>query len=89
MIKMALASAQTFEQLQQENARLLALIGQRDSTIQNLQHQLYLFRTARFGRKSEKGVVPEQMALPFDEVYEAAELPPLEAAPALPNEAIT
>lgn len=86
---MALASAQTFEQLQHENARLLALIGQRDSTIQNLQHQLHLFRTARFGRKSEKGVVPEQMSLPFDEVYEAAETPSLEVAPTLPNETIT
>lgn len=66
---MALDFAQTFEELQTENARLLAVIEQRDSTIQNLQHQLHLFRTARFGRKSEKGVVPEQMALQFDETY--------------------
>ncbi len=70
---MTLASTQTLEQLQQENARLLALLGQRESTIQNLQHQLHLFRTARFGRKSEKGVVPEQMALQFDEVYSTTE----------------
>lgn len=32
-----------------------------------MQHQLHLFRTARFGRKSEKGVVPEQMVIQFDE----------------------
>jgi transposase len=69
-------SAQTPEQLQQENARLLALVGQQKQTIEQqkssietLQHQLHLFRTARFGRKSEKGVVPEQMALQFDETY--------------------
>ena len=55
------------EQLQQENARLLALIGRHETTIQNLQHQLHLFRTARFGRKTEKGVVPEQLAFQFDE----------------------
>jgi transposase len=33
--------------------------------IQDLQHQLHLFRTAGFGRKSEKGVVPEEMALQY------------------------
>ena len=66
---MTFASVPTLEQLRQENARLLALIGQRDTTIQNLQHQLHLFRTARFGRKSEKAVAPEQMALQFDETY--------------------
>ena len=71
---MTTASALSFEQLQQENARLLALIGQHEQTIeqqkssiQTLQHQLHLFRTARFGRKSEKGVVSEQYALQFDE----------------------
>ena len=74
----------TPEQLQQEIARLLALVGQHESTIkqqessiQNLQHQLHLFRTARFGRKSEKGVVPEQLSLRFDE----AELTPEVEAP--------
>ena len=60
-------SALLLEQLQQENTRLLALIGQKEQAIQTLQHQLHLFRTARFGRKSEKGVVPEQMAIQFDE----------------------
>lgn len=54
-------------QLQQENARLLALLGQKEQTIQTLQHQLHLFRTARFGRSSEQSVVSEQLALQFDE----------------------
>ena len=73
-------SALSREDLQQEVARLLALIGQKEQTIQqqktsieNLQHQLHLFRTARFGRKSEKGVVPEQLALQFDEAIPEAE----------------
>jgi exonuclease VII small subunit len=63
-------SALSLEQLQQEYARLMALVVQQEQTlqqksqtIQTLQHQLHLFRTARFGRKSEKGVVPEQMAI--------------------------
>ncbi len=60
-------SALSFAELQQENARLLALLGQKEQAIQNLQHQLHLFRTARFGRKTEKGVVPEQLSLQFDE----------------------
>lgn len=67
------ATALLLEQLQQENARLLALIGQKEQTIETLQHQLHLFRTARFGRKSEKGVVPEQLALQFDEAIPAEE----------------
>ena len=64
----------SLEQLQQENIRLLALLGEQEKTIeqqktsiQNLQHQLHLFRTARFGRKTEKGVVPEQLSFQFDE----------------------
>ena len=67
-------STLSVDQLQQEIARLLALVGQKEETIQqqktsiqNLQHQLHLFRTARFGRKTEKGVVPEQLSLQFDE----------------------
>lgn len=60
-----------FEQLQQENARLLALLSQKESTIETLRHQLHLFRTARFGRKTEKGVVAEQLALQFDEAKPA------------------
>jgi transposase len=72
------ASALSSVQLQQENARLLALIGQQAQTIQTLQHQLHLFRTARFGRKSEKGVVDEQMALVFDEAIPTSEPAPEE-----------
>lgn len=67
-------------QLQQENARLLALIGHHENTIkqqissiQTLQHQLHLFRTARFGRKSEKDPVSEQFSLQFDEAIVASE----------------
>lgn len=74
-------SAQTPEQLLEENARLMALIGQQKQTIEQqkssidlLKHQLHLFRTARFGRKSEKDVVPEQMALQFDETYTSSEI---------------
>ena len=70
---MTTTSALSLMQLQQENARLLALIGQKDQTIQTLQHQLHLFRTARFGRKSEKGVIPEQLALQFDEALPVEE----------------
>lgn len=66
-------SALSLAELQQENARLLALLGQKDVAIQNLQHQLHLFRTARFGRKTEKGVVPEQLALQFDDAVPAVE----------------
>ncbi|CAM4480665.1 MAG: IS66 family transposase ISDpr4 [Legionella sp.] len=78
-------SALSLEQLQQENARLLALIEEQEDTIkqqksslETLQHQLHLFRTARFGRKSEKGVVPEQMVLQFDEAVPVVEASPTE-----------
>lgn len=67
--------------LSQEVARLTALLNQKEQLIQqqqssivSLQHQLHLFRTARFGRKSEKGVVPEQMALVFDEAMLTPEI---------------
>lgn len=84
----------TVKQLQEENARLLALVAQhenkfhehssliiekehiiekQESTIETLRHQLYLFRNARFGRKSEKGIVPEQFALQFDEAEPQAQ----------------
>jgi transposase len=65
-------SALSLAELQQEYARLLALLGQKENTIQNLQHQLHLFRTARFGRKTEKGVVPEQLCLQFDDAEPTA-----------------
>ena len=60
-------SSLSLEQLQQKNARLLALVGQQETFIENLKHQLFLFRNARFGRKSEKNVVAEQLSLQFDE----------------------
>ena len=88
-------SALSLEQLQQENARLFALIGQQEQTIkqqkssiETLQHQLHLFTTARFGRKSEKGVVSEQLALQFDEAISAEELVQ-EESPTTATETIT
>lgn len=42
------------------------ILSQKDNTIQSLNHQLHLFRTARFGRKSEKSIDDKQMLL-FDE----------------------
>jgi len=82
-------AAQTPDQLQQEIARLSALIGQQKQTIETLQHQLYLFRSARFGRKSEKGVVPEQMALQFDETYAASQTNTPEESPDAQTQTIT
>ena len=89
-------SAQRLEQLQQENARLLTLVGQQKQTIEHqkssietLQHQLHLFRTARFGRKSEKSVVSEQMALQFDEVYSTTETNKPEETSTAQTETIT
>lgn len=91
---MATVSNQSLEQLQQEVERLMALVGQQENTIkkqessiQNLQHQLHLFRTARFGRKTEKGVVPEQLALQFDEAEHTPE--PTTAAETTETETIT
>ena len=83
---MSSISTPSAEQLQQENARLLALLSQQESTIdeqktrikqqegtiETLRHQLHLFCNTRFGRKTEKGVMPEQMALQFDETYTTA-----------------
>ena len=89
---MTIGSALSLEQLTQENARLMALLSQQEHTIQqqqssilSLQHQLHLFRTARFGRKSEKGVVPEQMALQFDEAIPVVEVNPLSEETAEPQ----
>ena len=70
---MTSVSAVQVDQLQQEITRLLALVGRHETTIQNLQHQLHLFRTARFGRKTEKGVVPEQLSFQFDEAEPSLE----------------
>ena len=38
-----------------------------NSKVETLEHQLFLFRNARFGRKSEKDAESGQMALQFDE----------------------
>jgi transposase len=70
---MAAISPLSLEHIQQENKRLLALIAQKEQTIQNLQHQLHLFRTARFGRKTEKDAVSEQLSLQFDEAVPSVE----------------
>lgn len=77
---MTAVSSLTIEQLQQENERLLALIEQRDSTIETLRHHLQLFRHARFGRKSEKYVAPEQLCLQFDEAIATPDMPELPEA---------
>ena len=71
---MTVVAALSKEELSQEIARLMAQVQQQEQKIQSLQHQLHLFRTARFGRKSEKGVVPEQMALQFDEAVPVVEV---------------
>lgn len=69
--------------LEQEITRLLALIEQKEQrikeqefSIQNLQHQLHLFRTARFGRKTEKDAVSQQLSLQFDEAVPSVEPEP-------------
>src|ERR1700739_4083488 len=87
-------SMKSIKELQEENARLLALIAAKENTIQQqkssietLQHQLHLFRTARFGRKSEKGVVPEQLSLQFDEAIPVEEVVPAQMN--VPTETIT
>ena len=64
---MTAVSSLSQDPLSQEVARLMALLSQKEQLIASLQHQLHLFRTARFGRKSEKGVVPEQMSFHFNE----------------------
>ena len=85
IIDMSFFSALDLTQLQQKNAQLLALLGQKEAliqqqqaSIQNLQHQLHLFRIARFGRKSEKDVVDAQLRLQFDDAVPVVEE---EAAP--------
>ena len=82
-------SALSIDQLSQEIARLRALVGQQEQTIQTLNHQLHLFRTARFGRKSEKAVVPEQLALQFDEAVPVVEVQLIENCPPTETQTIT
>ncbi len=50
-------------------------IQHQKTSIETLRDQLHLFRAARFGRKSEKGVVSQQFALQFDEAVPAPEEP--------------
>ena len=38
-----------------------------NSKVETLEHQLFLFRNARFGRKSEKDAESGQLSLQFDE----------------------
>ena len=65
---MSTESAQKYEEVTAENhSSLLALVSQLKSQNETLQHQLYLIKHARFGRKTEKDVVSEQMELQFDE----------------------
>jgi transposase len=65
-----------YEELTAENySTLLALVSQQTEQIKTLQHQLDLMRHARFGRKSEKDVVAEQLALQFDEADDTALTP--------------
>ncbi len=64
-------SAQSLEQLQQEITRLMALVNQHEDTIKDLQHRLHILLTAKFGSKTEKGIV-DPVADQFDE----AELTP-------------
>jgi transposase len=64
---MSTESAPTYEEMTADNTKLLALVSQLKSQNETLHHQLYLMKHARFGRKSEKDVVAEQLALQFDE----------------------
>ncbi len=66
---MSLSKTASLEEYQQEYARLLSLVAKQETTIEALRHRLHLFTQARFGRKTEKGVVPEQGAFEFDETY--------------------
>lgn len=74
IVRLTMLQATSDIQLQQENARLLALLEEKEktlkhqeSTIELLCHQLYLFKHVRFGRKTEKGDVAAQLEMQFDE----------------------
>lgn len=57
-----------YEALTAENhSKLLSLVSEQKARIEMLQHQLFLMKNARFGRKTEKDVVAEQMSFQFDE----------------------
>ena len=49
------------------NEELISLVKSLNSKVETLEHQLFLFRNARFGRKSEKDAESGQMSLQFDE----------------------
>lgn len=52
-------------------------MAQHENIIESLRHQLQLFGHARFGRRSEKYVAPEQLCLQFDEAIATPDLPEL------------
>ncbi|MFZ4076743.1 MAG: IS66 family transposase [Legionellaceae bacterium] len=56
-----------YEVITAENSKLVALVSELKAQNETLQHHLYLMRHARFGRKSEKDIVAEQLSLQFDE----------------------
>jgi transposase len=71
--EMSAESVQKNEEITAEKySSLLALVSKQATQIETLQHQLYLMRHARFGRKSEKDVVAEQLSLQFDEADASA-----------------
>ena len=49
------------------NEELISLVKSLNSKVETLEHQLFLFRNARFGRKSEKDAESGQLSLQFDE----------------------
>ena len=64
---MIIKNTKSIEQLYNENQQLLSLIAQYEITIQNLQHQLALFRNAQFGCKTEQSAANKPENLQFDE----------------------
>ena len=64
---MIIKNTKSIEQLYNENQQLLSLIAQHEITIQNLQHQLALFRNAQFGCKTEQSAANKPENLQFDE----------------------
>ena len=65
-------SLNTLESLQEMVADLQQKLAEKEAKIQTLSHQIHLFRTARFGRKSEKFVNDAQLSLG---VFDEASLP--------------
>ena len=70
-------SANLIEKMTQEQLVILVSKQQNElaslsSKIESLEHQLFLFRNARFGRKSEKDAESGQLSLQFDEADDTA-----------------